>query len=56
LTGLLFVLTTGTPSEHLPVDMGCGLGMSCWRRLRDWQQADVWARLRMTCPLADPSI
>jgi transposase len=29
----------------LPQEMGCGSGMSCWRRLRDWQQAGVWDRL-----------
>ena len=22
--------------------MGCGCGMTCWRRLRDWQAAGVW--------------
>ena len=22
--------------------MGCGSGMTCWRRLRDWQKAGVW--------------
>ena len=45
LTGILFVLVTGTPWERLPVEMGCGSGMTCWRRLRDWQAAGVWARL-----------
>jgi transposase len=25
--------------------MGCGSGMSCWRRLRDWQAAGVWEQL-----------
>ncbi len=25
--------------------MGGGSGMTCWRRLRDWQQAGVWQRL-----------
>ncbi len=25
--------------------MGCGSGMTCWRRLRDWAVADVWAKL-----------
>lgn len=45
LTGIVFVLTTGTPWEHLPAEMGCGSGMTCWRRLRDWQAAGVWARL-----------
>lgn len=34
LTGILFVLKTGIPWEYLPVEMGCGSGMTCWRRLR----------------------
>ena len=45
LTGILFVLRTGLPWEHLPAEMGCGSGMTCWRRLHAWQQAGVWAAL-----------
>ncbi|WP_156383797.1 IS5 family transposase [Methylobacterium sp. Leaf456] len=45
LTGIVFVLRSGIPWEMLPAEMGCGSGMSCWRRLRDWQAAGVWARL-----------
>lgn len=45
LTGILFVFKTGLPWEYLPVEMGCGSGMSCWRRLRDWQEAGVWVTL-----------
>ena len=45
LTGILFVLQSGIPWEMLPKEMGCGSGMTCWRRLRDWQQAGVWDRL-----------
>ncbi|WP_043838881.1 IS5 family transposase, partial [Muricoccus aerilatus] len=45
LTGILFVLRSGLPWEMLPSEMGCGSGMSCWRRLRDWQEAGVWAAL-----------
>jgi transposase len=45
LTGLLFVLQSGIPWEMLPKEMGCGSGMSCWRRLRAWQEAGVWDRL-----------
>jgi transposase len=45
LTGIIFVLKTGIPWEYLPQEMGCGCGMSCWRRLRDWQVAGVWAAL-----------
>jgi hypothetical protein len=32
------VLQFGIPWETLPQEMGYGSGMSCWRRLRDWQQ------------------
>ena len=45
LTGILFVLQTGIPLEMLPQEMGCGSGMSCWRRLRAWQEAGVWDKL-----------
>src|SRR5947209_177077 len=45
LMGILFVLKTGIPWEYLPREMGCGCGMTCWRRLRDWQAAGVWERL-----------
>jgi transposase len=26
----------------LPQELGCGSGMTCWRRVRDWQHAGVW--------------
>jgi transposase len=45
LTGIIFVLKSGIPWEMLPKEMGCGSGMTCWRRLRDWQAAGVWDRL-----------
>jgi transposase len=45
LTGILFVLQTGIPWEYLAQEMGCGSGITCWRRLREWQQAGVWQRL-----------
>lgn len=45
LTGILFVLKTGIPWEHLPQEMGCGSGMTCWRRLEQWQLAGVWEEL-----------
>jgi len=46
LTGILFVLRSGTPWELLPAEMGCGSGMTCWRRLRDWQRAGVREKLQ----------
>ena len=42
LTGILFVLRSGIPWQMLPQELGCGSGMTCWRRVRDWQQAGVW--------------
>ena len=42
LTGILFVLRSGIPWEMLPQEPGCGSGMTCWRRLRDWQEAGIW--------------
>jgi transposase len=45
LTGISFVLKTGIPWEDLPVEMGCGSGMTCWRRLRDWQADGTWDRI-----------
>lgn len=45
LTGILFVLKTGIAWEDLPAEMGCGCGMTCWRRLRDWQTDGTWQRI-----------
>jgi len=42
LTGILFVLRSGIPWRMLPKQLGCGSGMTCWRRLRDWQHAGIW--------------
>lgn len=48
LTGIIFVLKTGIGWADLPVEMSCGSGVTCWRRLRDWQVAGVWDRLHQT--------
>lgn len=42
LTGIVFVLKTGIGWEDLPQEMDCGSGMTCWRRLHEWQEASVW--------------
>ncbi len=42
LTGIIFVLRTGLPWNMIPVELGCGSGPTCWRRLRDWTRAGVW--------------
>ena len=45
LSGILFVLRTGIPWGYLPQEMGCGSGVTCWRRLRDWQEAGAWKQI-----------
>ena len=45
LTGIVFVLKTGIGWEHLPQELDCGSGMTCWRRLHEWQQQGVWQQL-----------
>jgi hypothetical protein len=36
----------GHPGRQLPTrELGCGSGVTCWRRLRDWQHAGVWEAL-----------
>jgi transposase len=42
LAGIVFVLRSGIPWRMLPQELGCGSGVTCWRRLRDWQRAGVW--------------
>lgn len=45
LCGILYVLHTGIQWEYLSQELGFGSGMTCWRRLRDWNEAGVWQRL-----------
>lgn len=45
LCGILYVLHTGIQWEYLPQELGFGSGMTCWRRLRDWNDAGVRQRL-----------
>ncbi len=45
LQGILFVLHTGIAWTHLPKELGFGSGVTCWRRLDEWQRAGVWERL-----------
>ena len=40
-----FVLHTGIAWKHLPQELGFGSGVTCWRRLDEWQRAGVWERL-----------
>lgn len=45
LTGIVFVLRTGLPWRMVPAEMGCGSGVTCWRRLRDWTVAGLWPEI-----------
>ncbi len=45
LQGILFVLHTGIGWEDLPVELGFGSGMTCWRRLRRWTDAGIFDQL-----------
>ncbi len=45
LSGILFVLHTGIAWRHLPSELGFGSGVTCWRRMEEWQEAGVWEDL-----------
>jgi transposase len=45
LNGILYVPRSGIPWRMLPPELGYGSGVTCWRRLREWQQRSVWKRL-----------
>ena len=45
LAGILFVLRTGIAWQQLPQQLGYGSGMTCWRRLKEWQQAGMFQAL-----------
>ena len=45
LTGIIFVLRTGIPWRQLPAELGCGSGMTCLRRLREWHRSGVFQKL-----------
>ncbi len=45
MCGILFVLYIGIRWKFLPQELGFGSGMTCWRRLLDFNEAGVWQRL-----------
>ena len=45
LNGIVFVMRTGIPWEELPQELGFGSGMTCWRRMRQWQADGVWSEV-----------
>ena len=44
MRGIFFLLLTGIRWENLPCEIG-RCGMTCWRRLKAWQELDVWDSL-----------
>jgi transposase len=49
LTGILFVLRSGMAWRDLPLELGCASGMTCWRRLRDWQKTAFGKNSTASC-------
>src|SRR5262245_36582528 len=45
VAGDLVRAADGVSWTHLPAGLGFGSGVTCWRRLDEWQQAGVWERL-----------
>lgn len=45
LRALIFIDRSGIPYHLLPADVFGVSGPTCWRRLRDWTLAGVWAEL-----------
>ena len=47
LAGIVFVLLSSCSWANLPArQLGCGSPVTCWRRVRDWQQAGVWEHVK----------
>ena len=56
LGGIIFVLRQGLRWRDLPQALGYGSGVTCWRRLRRWQELGVWQAVHHTRPeLAGPA-
>ncbi len=45
LAGIVYVLRSGKSWARLPQELGFGSGMTCWRRLREWQAVGIWPEL-----------
>ncbi|MEU1875512.1 MULTISPECIES: transposase [unclassified Streptomyces] len=43
LCGIRYMVHSGLQS-NLPKELGSGSGMTCWQRLRDWNEASIWQR------------
>lgn len=45
LMGIVYVLRTGMPWRFIPQELGCGSGVTCWRRFREWTAMGLWPRI-----------
>jgi transposase len=43
LGGIVFILRQGLRWNDLPQELGYGSGVTCWRRLRQWQDVGIWS-------------
>ena len=50
LEGILWVLFSGLPWRAVPAELGVS-GVTCWRRLEEWQRAGVWSGLLVSLRL-----
>ena len=46
LRGIVYVLRTGMAWNMIPLELGCGSGVTCWRRFQAWAAAGVWEAAR----------
>lgn len=42
LTGIVYVLRTGMAWNMVPTELGCGSGVTCWRRFKEWSAEGIW--------------
>lgn len=45
LYGIIYILRSGAAWNLLPRKLGCGSGVTCWRRFRDWTRAGIWPKV-----------
>ncbi len=45
LEGIIHILATGTPWHSVPASRGRPSGVTCWRRLKEWQRCGAWHKI-----------
>lgn len=46
LTGIVYVLRTGMAWNMVPAELGCGSGVTCWRRFKEWSATGIWEEVK----------